>query len=105
MVSGRMDFEMSAAQQAWQLYWVEGRTLTDVADVLEVSPNKLNQLWRFWKFPKRRSGPRRIQRQLSDEDIDQILERVGAGESYARVGVDFGISRQRVHQLVKKYTR
>lgn len=94
---------MSAASTAWRLYWVEVRSLRDVADALGCSTNKLADLWRHWGFPKRKPGPRRIPRQLSDEDVRVILDRVEAGESYAQTGADYGISRQRVHQLVKRF--
>ena len=90
------------AKKAWQKYWVEAVSLKETASFLGMSVNTLTKRFDEWGFPTRRPGPRSMRRGLSAEAVSQLLARLD-NASQSEVAREFKVSRQYVHQLVRRY--
>lgn len=91
-------------QWVWWTYWVENRTLVETADEIGLSVGALQQRFRRWQFPRRPQGAggRGRTAKLTDQQIREIKDRGVNSEcdSRAELAVEFGVSRQRIYQIL-----
>lgn len=87
----------------WWEYWIRNRTLADIAGAIGCSVGALQGRMMKWQFPRRSQGTggrgEAERSKLTDAQIRDLKKRVVEKESKTALAEEFGISRQRVHQI------
>jgi hypothetical protein len=93
-------------ERIWRLYWVEVQPLTKIAAGLGIAASTLRRHMLGWGFPIRSRGAVTSTREnkLTSEDLEALIGELKAGGStMVELGETYGISKQRVHQIKKRY--
>ena len=105
---GRKKIELELTyDELWKRLWRDNQTCAEIGEELGVNSLAVWRRVKELKIPTRRRGQRdglHPQAVLTQEDRLAILQR-GKGEgheSHSVLAVEFGVSRQRIHQLCKE---
>jgi DNA invertase Pin-like site-specific DNA recombinase len=100
---GREKEDLSA-KLCWRDYWERNHSFAEMAKEYGVSVTTLQRRFIEWGFPIRRRGPRRAvleEGDLTDAAIREILKADAAGVSQSEQARIRGVSRQRIHQILR----
>jgi transposase-like protein len=83
-----------------QLYETRGMTIMEVCRELDVSQRVLERFMRQYGIQARPKGTRKEDLVAAAERAVEMRRMRAAGRSLSEIGAEFGLSRQRVHQVL-----